>query len=197
MVMTGVVLGETMTFRIPSPGRHMLYSVLMAAAIGKTYGMTTQEIAQGVASFVPSGKRMFRIPRQDGITLIDDTYNANPQAVKAVLSILGRRPEQKKIAVLGDMLELGEQENQLHHACGVCAREQGIDVLIAVGERSAATAEGAQGGSTKSLWFADKEEALKALAEELVPDCVVLFKASHSMHFDQLVEGAKELTQPL
>ncbi len=198
MVMEGEVLGERMTFHIPAAGRHMLFSVLMAAAIGKTYGMTAEEIVRGVAHFVPSGKRMLRMPRRNKITLIDDTYNANPAAVKAVLEILAGRPEQKKVAVLGDMLELGNQGPALHAACGSYAGEQNIDVLIAIGPLSKNTAQAArEAGVKKVLWFAAKEEAIAALTEEITPDSVVLFKASHSMKFSELVSYAASITRSL
>jgi UDP-N-acetylmuramoyl-tripeptide--D-alanyl-D-alanine ligase len=198
MVMEGDVLGEKMTFHIPAAGRHMLFSVLMAAAIGKTYGMTAEEITRGVSHFVPSGKRMLRMPRRNGITLIDDTYNANPAAVKAVLEILAARPEEKKMAVLGDMFELGEQGPQLHTQCGAYAGETGLDVLIAIGPLSQYTAQAAQKSGVKSVyWFATKEEALRTLSQEITPNSVVLFKASHGMKFSELVAYATSITQAL
>ncbi len=198
MAMEADVLGERMTFYIPAAGRHMLYSVLMAAAIGKTYGMTAEQIARGVAHFVPSGKRMLRMPRRNRITLIDDTYNANPAAVKAVLEILSCRPEKKKVAVLGDMFELGSQGPALHAECGRFAGERRIDVLIAIGELSQYTAQAArEAGVAKVLWFAAKEEALPALAEEITPDSVVLFKASHGMKFSELVAYGASITRSL
>ena len=198
MLMEGDVLGERMTFHIPAAGRHMMYSVLMAAAIGKTYGMTAEQIVRGVAHFVPSGKRMLRMPRRDKITLIDDTYNANPAAVEAVLEIISRRPEKKKVAVLGDMLELGDQGPALHAECGRYAGEQKLDTLITVGSLSQYTAEAArEAGVGKVLWFATKEEAFSALAEEITPDSVVLFKASHSMKFSELVAYAASITRSL
>ena len=194
MVMRADIQGERMDFRIPAAGHHMLYSVLMAAVLGRRYGMTAEEIQRGVSHFVPSGKRMLRMRRRNGITLIDDSYNANPTAVKAVLDILSRRPEQKKTAVLGDMFELGEQAPALHAACGQTVRELGIDVLIAVGPLSKNTAEAARGGSTQVYWFASKEEAVPTLARELTPDSVMLFKASHGMQFASLVEYARSIT---
>ncbi len=198
MIMEGDVLGERMTFHIPAAGKHMLYSVLMAAAIGKTYGMTGEQIVRGVSHFVPSGKRMLRMPRRNNITLIDDTYNANPAAVKAVLEILACRPEKKKVAVLGDMYELGDLGPALHAECGSYAGVRKPDVLIAVGPLSKYTAEAARAaGVAKVLWVATKEEALAALTEEITPGSVVLFKASHDMKFSELVDYACTITQSL
>ncbi len=195
MVMEADIQGEAMTFHIPAAGHHMLYSVLMAAVLGKRYGMTAQEIQRGVSHFVPSGKRMLRMRRRNNITLIDDSYNANPTAVDAVLHILSERPEKKKIAVLGDMFELGDQGPALHFGCGRTARAANIDVLIAVGPLSEKTAEGALGGNTKVFWYATREKAEDALARELTPDSVALFKASHGMHFAYLVDYAKSVTE--
>ncbi len=195
MVMEAVIEGQPMTFHIPAWGRHMQYSVLMAATLGLRYGMTPEQIQRGVSNFVPSGKRMLRMRRRDNITLIDDSYNANPTAVRAVLEILSQRSEGKKIAILGDMFELGEQAPALHWDCGRYARELGMDVVIAIGELSAHTAAGAEGGNTRVLWFPSKEDAHEALAQELTADSVALFKASHGMQFSFLVDYARSITQ--
>jgi UDP-N-acetylmuramoyl-tripeptide--D-alanyl-D-alanine ligase len=196
MVMDAEVLGEPMTFHIPAAGAHMRFSVLMAAAIGKTYGMTAEEIGRGVAHFVPSGKRMLRMPRKNRITLIDDTYNANPAAVQAVLEILSARPEGKKVAVLGDMFELGDQGPALHAQCGRYAGEKHIDVLLAIGPLSRHTAQAAEEAGVKKVrWFATKEAARAALAEEITGNTALLFKASHGMKFAELVAYAMSITQ--
>lgn len=195
MYMEADVQGERMQFHIPAEGRHMLYSVLAAATLGRKYGMTAAEIQRGVSHFVPSGKRMLRMRRKNNITLIDDSYNANPNAVEAVLNILADRPESKKIAVLGDMYELGNQGPALHFGCGRMARALNIDVLIAVGPKSKQTAEGALGGKTKVYWFNTMEEAEDALAKEITPDSVAVFKASNGMHFATLVDYARYITE--
>ncbi len=195
MVMDALIEGTPMTLHIPAWGRHMQYSVLMAATLGLRYGMSAEQIQRGISHFVPSGKRMLHLHRKHHITLIDDSYNANPTAVKAVLEILSQRSEAKKLAILGDMFELGEQGPALHRECGQAARELGIDVLIAVGELSRHTAAGASGGKTRVLWFQTKTDAEEALAQEITPDSVALFKASHGMQFSYLVEVAKSITQ--
>ena len=117
-----------------SPGAYMIYPMAMAAAIGEVLGLTAAEITAGVASYVPTGSRMRVLHLPEGRLLIDDCYNANPQAMTEALKLLSVTPSRRRLAVLGDMGELGELTVSAHRAIGVLAGELHIDAVIAVGE---------------------------------------------------------------
>ncbi|MBN1179046.1 MAG: UDP-N-acetylmuramoyl-tripeptide--D-alanyl-D-alanine ligase, partial [Anaerolineae bacterium] len=124
--------GETLHVRVPLLGRHSVHTALRAAAIGLVEGLTWQEIVEGLHA--PSSQlRLVAVPGPRGATILDDTYNASPASTIAALNLLDEL-EGRKIAVLGDMLELGEQERAGHEKVGMRAIEV-VDVLITVGER--------------------------------------------------------------
>ena len=112
---------------IPALGNHMLYPTLMAAAVGQHFGMTGEEIARGVLRFAPTKMRMNILRRGDGITILDDAYNANPQSMRAAVEVLSKTGGTYKIAVLGDMFELGPLAPTLHAGVGAYLGRAGID----------------------------------------------------------------------
>lgn len=179
---------------IPAPGEHMAYAAAIAAAVGEALGLSREEIARGAASYVPVGSRMrvLRLP-QDRM-LLDDCYNANPQSVAAALEILARTECDKKVAVLGDMGELGDLESRAHYNMGALASMLGVDLVFAIGsqERAGRIADGAaqSGGSVR--YCPTKEEALPELLRQMTPGTVMLVKASHAMDFGQLVGHLQE-----
>ena len=119
---------------IPALGEHMIYPALIAAAIGERFGLTQDQIVEGILRFVPTRMRMNILYRGDGIVILDDTYNANPQSMRAAISVLSDRRSQWSIAVLGDMFELGPFAPALHTGVGECLGKARIDCLVAVGE---------------------------------------------------------------
>lgn len=179
---------------IPAPGEHMAYAAAIAAAVGEALGLSREEITRGAASYVPVGSRMrvLRLP-QDRI-LLDDCYNANPQSVAAALEILARTECDKKVAVLGDMGELGELESRAHYNMGALAAMLGIDLVFAIGsqERAGRIADGAAQSGGSVQYFPTKEEALPELLRQMTPGTVMLVKASHAMDFGQLVGQLQE-----
>ena len=172
---------------IPAPGKHMVYSAAMAAAIGEYLGETKEEIERGAASYEPSGSRMHVIALSENRRLLDDCYNAGPQSMAASLRVLGASGE-KTIAVIGDMAELGELTEQAHREIGELTRELGIKTVIAVGARAKYFTE----GNPSAQWFGCVEDAMEAIEAAFAPGSVMLVKASHSMHFEKIVE---ELTK--
>ena len=174
---------------IPALGGHMIYPAAMAAAIGERLGLTAEEITAGAADYVPAGSRMRLIRMPRGRVILDDCYNANPQSMGAALEILSR--EKRTVAVLGDMGELGSLSEEGHRRMGALARELGIGLLIAVGEKSRAMAEAARGMPV--LWFPTVAEALPEAGRAFTDETVVLVKASHSMHFEQITEYLQKL----
>lgn len=177
---------------IPAPGEHMAYSAAIAVAVGEELGLSREEIVRGAAAYTPSGSRMrvVRLP-QDRI-LLDDCYNANPQSVTAALEVLAKTACERRVAVLGDMGELGELTGQAHYNVGALAAMLGIDFVAAIGEKAARIADGASDNGGEVYHFATKEEALAELHQQLQSGTAMLVKASHAMHFDVLVEQLLE-----
>ena len=175
--------------KTPSPGAYMIYPLAMAAAIGEYLGLTAEEITAGAADYVPVGSRMHLIPVDGQRLIIDDCYNANPQAMAEALRMLAKSRHRRKVAVVGDMGELGELTEQAHRDVGTLARELGLDGMIAIGEKMRAL----QKADPSALWFPDVPAALPALRECFTPDTAVLVKASHAMHFENIVKELEKL----
>lgn len=156
-------------------------------AVGKELGLTDEQIKRGIESFKNVGSRN-NIIHTRGMTVIDDCYNANPTSTKAGLNTLSNFTG-RTVAILGDMKELGTDELALHKEVGAYAKEKGIDLLIAVGELSKATAEGFGEGAAHFDTVDGCIEKVKGLLKE---GDAVLIKASHSMHFEKITESLKE-----
>ena len=178
---------------IPAPGEHMVYSASMAVAIGEKLGLSREEIIRGVASFESSGSRMHIVKLAGGRSILDDCYNANPQSVTAALEILAKTECDRKIAVLGDMGELGALTEQAHYNMGALAAMLGIDQVVAIGPKAAKIAEGTEENGGRAQHFATKEEALGAVRGHFAENSAMLIKASHAMNFGWLVEQLKSL----
>lgn len=172
-----------------APGGYMIYPLAMAAVIGEYLGLTAEEIAAGAADYAPVGSRMHLIRMDGGRIIIDDCYNANPQAMAEALRMLAKSRHRRKLAVVGDMGELGELTEQAHRDVGTLARELGLDGVIAIGEKMRAL----QKADPSALWFPDVPSALPALRECFTPDTAVLVKASHAMHFENIVKELEKL----
>ena len=171
-----------------SPGGFMIYPMAMAAAIGEALGLTGEEITAGVAAYVPTGSRMHIIRLPEGRLLIDDCYNANPQAMTEALRLLAVTQTRRRAAVLGDMGELGELTVSAHRAIGALTGELHLDSVIAIGEKARDIASAAP----NAQWFPSVEDALPAVRAAFIGGTAMLVKASHAMHFENIV---KELEQ--
>ena len=183
--------------RIPALGEHMIYPALTASAIGEFFGLTADEIQQGLTRFVPTRMRMNILRRDGQITILDDTYNANPQSMRAAISVLADSHSTWKAAVLGDMLELGPFAPALHTEVGECLGREKIDCLIAVGEMSAYIAQGAQDSGVPQVHHCPDKEGAKALLEQIIrPDSTILVKASRGMQMEELTAFLMEHTTP-
>ncbi|MBU5474053.1 UDP-N-acetylmuramoyl-tripeptide--D-alanyl-D-alanine ligase [Roseburia sp. MSJ-14] len=169
---------------IPTMGRHNVLNALCAMAVGTQLGLTPEEIKRGLESFENVGSRN-HIIKTDTLTIIDDCYNANPTSTKAGLDTLSKLSG-RKIAILGDMKELGADEIALHREVGAYAKEAGIDMLVAVGPLSEATAEGYGKGA---YYYPSVERCIDRLKRYLLPGDTILVKASHSMRFERIVEA--------
>ena len=169
---------------IPTMGRHNVLNALCAMAVGTQLGLTPEEIKRGLESFENVGSRN-HIIKTDTLTIIDDCYNANPTSTKAGLDTLSKLGG-RRVAILGDMKELGADEIALHREVGAYAKEVGIDMLVAVGPLSEATAEGYGKGA---YYYATVERCIDRLKRYLRPGDTILVKASHSMRFERIVEA--------
>lgn len=181
---------------IPALGEHMVYPTLMAAAVGERFGMTLEEIAAGVRNFAPTKMRMNILSRADGITILDDAYNANPQSMRAAIEVLDGYTGDYKVAVLGDMFELGPLASVLHAGVGEFLSRSHVDCLVAVGELAKGIYDAAAASDVPECHCcATKEEALPVLKGLIRPGTTVLVKASRGMAFESITEYLKEITK--
>ena len=173
--------------KVPALGAHMIYPCLIAAAVGEHLGLTPDEVEEGLMRFVPTRMRMNVLRTKSGVTILDDTYNANPQSMRAAISVLADGNSEWKIAVLGDMFELGSFAAPLHTSVGEYLGKVGINCLVAVGELAKYIAEGARESGVSHVYHcADKREAKKLLPEVVKPGCTVLVKASRGMVMEEI-----------
>ena len=177
---------------VPVPGIHMVSNALAGASVGYALELTPEEIKAGIEG-LPSIPGRNHIIKTDKIIVLDDCYNANPISMKASIDVLNMAIG-RKVAVLGDMGELGEEASELHREVGEYAAEKGIDVVCAIGPVSKALAEGAKMGSvTEVHWFETKKEFLDTYKEIILPGDNVLVKASHGMAFPEIVDALQTL----
>jgi UDP-N-acetylmuramoyl-tripeptide--D-alanyl-D-alanine ligase len=178
---------------LPLPGRHNVYNALAAAAVGLRVGIAAENIALGLSSATLSGMRMQVIDSSSGVTVINDAYNANPVSMRAAIDTLASmQPSGRRVAVLGDMAELGSLTELAHFQMGEAVARSPIDVLFTVGPRARRIAEGAlaEGMPAESVQsFADAEMAGPAVASRVERGDVVLVKASRVMALETVVEG--------
>lgn len=175
--------GERYRLTTSAPGGYMIYPMAMAAAIGRRLGLTGEEIAAGTAAYTTVGSRMHLIRLPEERLVIDDCYNANPQSMAEGLRMLAASPAQHRVAVLGDMGELGQLTAQAHRDMGALTHELGL-TAVAVGEKMRALTE----TDPQAQWFATVEEAMPAIRRLFTPGTAVLVKASHAMHFENIVK---------
>ncbi len=174
-------------------GEPLLYAALEGAAVGLYFGLTDEEILSGIAAYAPAGARA-SIEQGSGFTVVNDCYNANPDSMAAGLRSLQRAEAARRVAILGDMGELGEKEAQLHAETGAVAAQCGVDLLITCGTLAKHIAAGAKEAGLSSVCSFDTlADLLPALADLILPGDRVLVKASHSMHFENVVSALKEI----
>lgn len=175
--------------KLPVPGKHNVHNAVAAAALAQAAGLSLQEIADGLAGFANIKGRLQIKRGIRGATVLDDTYNANPDSMKAALDVLAALPA-PRVFVMGDMGELGEDEAAAMHAeVGAYARSKGIETAYFVGHDSAHAAErfGAAG-----LWFAAKDPLIQVLAHDLPAGANVLVKGSRFMKMEEVAEALAE-----
>jgi UDP-N-acetylmuramoyl-tripeptide--D-alanyl-D-alanine ligase len=184
---------EVLHLRVPMIGRHSVQTVLRAAAVGLVEGLTWQEIVEGLHSSTTQ-LRLVAMRTQSGALILDDTYNAAPDSMLAALTLLGEL-EGYRLAVLGDMLELGPYEKQGHEMVGARAAEI-VDELVTVGVRARTIAQSAwQAGLRREsiTEFEDIPPVAEFLQQHLTAQHVVLIKGSRGMHMDRIVTALESI----
>jgi UDP-N-acetylmuramoyl-tripeptide--D-alanyl-D-alanine ligase len=186
--------GEVLHLHVPMIGRHSVQTVLRAAAVGLVEGLSWQEIIEGLHSSTTQ-LRLVAMRTQSGALILDDTYNASPDSTLAALTLLGEL-EGYRLAVLGDMLELGQYEQQGHEMVGARVADI-VDELITVGERARTIARSARlaGLQKKAITeFEDVDKVAEFLQQRLTARHVVLIKGSRVMHMDRIVSALESVT---
>lgn len=178
--------GKQCRMHVPALGLHSVYNALAAVSAGVLLGMQLEEIAAGIETYKPLHGRM-NVHEFETFTLIDDSYNANPTSMKASLDVLadcaGRR-----VAILGDMRELGDSAPQMHQDVGKYAASLGIECVLCVGKESAALCSGAQSVYPDcARHFETQENLIACLPECIKPGDTILVKASRGMHLEDTV----------
>jgi len=186
--------GIVKDFRINVLGIHNVYNAVLSYAVGKIAGMEDEDIRRGLLNFENAAMRQ-NIYENDGYTVIEDCYNASPESMKASLKVLcSKAKENRKVAVLGDMLELGAYSETLHRAVGAAVVELGIDKLFTFGKLAEFIAKGAIEAGMKpcdivSITDADCPEAMAdAIKQEVRDNDTLLFKASRGIKLERITE---------
>lgn len=174
---------------IPAMGLHNVRNALSAYTLATRLGLSAETAAEALANYQTTGHRQ-HVVEHHGVTVIEDCYNANPDSMRAALFTLRDYPARgKRIAVLGDMFELGAITEQAHAEVGSLAADCGVDLLLTVGEAMRAAHGSAGEKGVQALHCEDRGAALRLLTEHCRAGDVVLVKASHGMAFEKILEG--------
>ncbi|PFA21834.1 MULTISPECIES: UDP-N-acetylmuramoyl-tripeptide--D-alanyl-D-alanine ligase [Bacillus cereus group] len=181
-------------FYLPVLGKHNVYNTLASMAIAKYFGVTWEEMKQGLVTLQMTGMRMEIVKTNNGLTVINDAYNASPTAMEAAFHLMnGLDGFAKKVVVLGDMLELGDQEVQFHYEVGKLIDPAKISYVFTYGRLGAQIAEGAKINFPKERVkvYDNKEELVKELQTVIDEKDVVLVKASRGMKLEEIITMLK------
>ena len=174
---------------VPVGGEAFVYNSLAAISVGKALGISMDKIKQGILKFELTKMRLDVQKSSKGYTIINDCYNANYDSMKSALQYLNRTPGNRKIAVLGDMLELGDFSKKLHEGVGNAVVENKVDILITVGKEAKNIAKIAMENNVETYEYTDNNSAISKLKEILKPEDAVLVKASNSMNFKEIISA--------
>lgn len=181
--------GKEYNVKVPVIGRHFVYNSLCAIAVGKELNIEEKHIIEGISKFKLTAKRMDFRKIKNGATVLADYYNASYDSVKSALEVVKNCKANKKIAVLGDMLELGEFAQKLHENVGKEVFNNNIDILITVGKLSKNTAYEARKLGTKEVYECNNNnEAIEILNKKIEAEDLILLKASNAMNFGEIFE---------
>ena len=189
---------ESMDAHIQIPGGHMVINALAATAVGTVLGLSAEQIKKGIYEAKTISGRSNLIKTDRGL-MIDDCYNANPMSMRAAIDLLSYA-DTRRVAILGDMFELGENSDRLHYETGAYAAQSDIEVLILIGENAKHMNQAVDDYCRshadricEKYYFPGRDTALKELTAILKDQDTILIKASHGMGFDQIVKAIKQL----
>lgn len=188
-----LIQGEKQAYRLSYPGIHNVYNALAAIWIGRHFGMSQEDIQKALDQFEPSKMRM-EIVKLEDIKVINDAYNASPDSMRAALGVLNSFTAGRRIAVLGNIYEMGDFAEEGHRAVGSCFASTGVEVLITVGEMAKWIAEEAIDKKTrKELHILNNnQEAISTLNKILQPGDTILVKGSRGMKMEEIVKYLQE-----
>lgn len=183
---------QNVRIKVPVGGEHFIINSLCAISVGRVLKIEREKIKKGIETFELTKKRMEITELENGITVINDAYNASLESMQASLKYLSEFKNSRKIAVLGDMLELGEYSKQLHEKVGEGVYQNKINILIASGQEAKYIVKKAKDmGMEEVYYFETKEEIINKLKEISKVGDVILCKASNRMRFFEIVESIK------
>jgi UDP-N-acetylmuramoyl-tripeptide--D-alanyl-D-alanine ligase len=176
-------------------GAHNASNAMAGLAVALEAGVDLDAAVAALSSLTAGDKRG-QVIEIDGATILNDSYNSNPEALRSMIRTLAARPAQRRILVAGEMLEMGERGSAMHAACGLAAAEAGIDLVAGVQGNAVHLAAAACMGGVASLFLANAEEAGLWLKQTLQPGDVVLVKGSRGVHLERAIEVVKSGSRP-
>lgn len=189
---TAVVNGMEYAAELAVPGEHNVYNALAAICAGIEFKIPMEDILRGIKTFEPTAQRL-AVEDYKGITIINDCYNASPDSIKAALKVLAATDAKRRVAVLGDVLEMGEHAPSAHYGLAKYVKDAGVDVLVTAGENMKNLARGAKEQGVSEIHAFDKTlEACNFVKDALKEGDAVLIKASHGMRFEEVYNAIKD-----
>ena len=186
------IKGEKFKIKVPVGGIHFVYNAICAATVGTLLGLNQEQIKNGIETFELTKKRMDITELKNGVTIINDSYNASFESMQASLKYLNGLNSKRKIAVLGDMFELGEFSEELHKKVGKEVVKNKIDILICCGKNAKYIVENAEkeGMKKQNIYYFETREQVEELVKKIWQSGdSILFKASNGMKFFNIVEN--------
>ena len=188
---TAVVDDGEYPIEVNVPGKHNVYNALAAICVGREFDVPMDKIAEGIRSFELTKMRL-AVEEYNGITIINDCYNASPDSIRAALGVLADTDKNRKVAILGDVLEMGDFAKDAHYNLGKAVKENGVDLLITAGENMKYLAQGAKDNGVENIVSFDKTlEVCNYVKDEIKSGDAVLIKASRGMHFEEVYNTIK------
>lgn len=178
---------EKVKVALPIPGKHNAFNAAVALAVAAKLGVDLETAAKGIAKTELTGSRLRKVEGRS-VVIIDDTYNANPASMMSALSVLSNSDAMRRVAILGDMLELGDHEERMHYRLGEFTRLLRIDEILTVGDLAEHISDGAIG-----THFRNKEALFEVLEDYIHPGDLVLVKGSRGMKMEEIVERLKNM----
>lgn len=188
---TAVVDGKDYHVEVTQPGKHNVYNALAAICVGREFGVEIEDSIRGIKNCEYTSQRL-EVDEFGGMQIINDCYNASPDSIRAALSVLKCATVPRKIAILGDVLEMGEFARDAHYALGKAVVESNVDMLITAGENAEYIARGAKDcGMENVVSFPKTLDVCNYVKDVLHEGDAVLIKASHGMHFEDIYNTIK------